>query len=145
MKENKPQEKTVQNHPHRGNLFGAFLFISLGIILLLNNFNALPWGVWEILWRFWPVLLVIWGLEMVLGHGFIGNLLVSILGIMILFLVVSFAVSRFNPDYNNFMFKNFPGIWKYLDQQIPYGNFRNQKGKVFRCNPMDGSCEVIYR
>jgi hypothetical protein len=45
--------------------WGIFLLF-LGIVFLLQTFSVLPWGLWATLWRFWPVLLVIAGLGMLL-------------------------------------------------------------------------------
>ena len=33
------------------------ILIGAGVVFLLNNLGVLTWGVWEMLWRLWPVLL----------------------------------------------------------------------------------------
>jgi hypothetical protein len=41
-----------------------------GALLLLSNLGYLPWGFWETAWRFWPVILILIGIEtIVLGRG----------------------------------------------------------------------------
>lgn len=52
----------------RGLSFGPFLIIILGAIFLLNNFGFLPWEIWQNLWKFWPVLLILFGSEVLLGR-----------------------------------------------------------------------------
>lgn len=47
----------------------ALILIAAGVVLLLNNFGVLPWGVWGTLWRFWPVLLVLIGLNIIWGRS----------------------------------------------------------------------------
>jgi len=44
---------------------GSFL-IFLGIVFLLQTLDVLPWGLWRTLWRFWPVLIIITGLGILL-------------------------------------------------------------------------------
>lgn len=46
---------------------GAALLIVIGAILLLNNLGYLSWGIWSTLWRFWPVLLILVGVNFFLA------------------------------------------------------------------------------
>lgn len=46
---------------------GATIMIVLGVILLLNNLGYLPWGIWGTIWRFWPVLLILAGVNFFLA------------------------------------------------------------------------------
>ena len=46
-------------------IWGIFLLF-LGVVFLLQTLHILPWGLWEILWRFWPVLIIIIGLGILL-------------------------------------------------------------------------------
>src|SRR5262245_41869222 len=50
------------------NLFWPFLLISLGGLLLLQDLGLLPVGLWDLLIRLWPLLLVALGLDMLIGH-----------------------------------------------------------------------------
>ncbi len=56
-----------ERREHHLPLFGIFLLF-LGAVLLLQTFGVLPWELWGVLWRFWPVLLIIIGLSIVLRH-----------------------------------------------------------------------------
>jgi len=47
------------------SIWGIFLLF-LGIVFLLQTLNILPWGLWGTLWRFWPVLIIIIGLGILL-------------------------------------------------------------------------------
>jgi len=71
-------KSTNQFHPP---IWGIFL-IFLGIIFLLQTLNVLPWSFWSTLWRFWPVLIIIAGLVVLLGGR--KPWLVTILVILIL-------------------------------------------------------------
>ena len=46
-------------------VWGIFL-LCLGVVLLLQALNVLPWALWETLWRFWPVLIIVIGLSLLL-------------------------------------------------------------------------------
>ena len=46
-------------------VWGIFL-VFLGIIFLLQALEVITWGLWRTLWRFWPVLIIIIGLDILL-------------------------------------------------------------------------------
>jgi hypothetical protein len=48
------------------SFLGPLLLIAFGLFLLLDNLGALPGGSWEVLWRLWPVFLVLLGADMIL-------------------------------------------------------------------------------
>jgi len=61
------------------------ILIGLGIILLLNNLGILEWSVWEVILRLWPVLLIAWGLDLIIGRRSIwGSLLALVLIVALL-------------------------------------------------------------
>jgi len=41
---------------------GALILIVLGTVFLLNNFGLLPWSIWGMVWRLWPLFLIIPGI-----------------------------------------------------------------------------------
>ena len=59
MSEKEPQR--VASAP----IWGVFLLF-LGIVFLLQTIGVLPWGLWGTLWRFWPVLIIIIGVGILL-------------------------------------------------------------------------------
>ena len=52
----------------RGPPLFALLLVALGVVLLLQNLDVLGWGLWTEIWRFWPLLLVGIGANLILGH-----------------------------------------------------------------------------
>lgn len=56
---NEHKNKTIKQ---RG-FFGPILLISIGLIFLGNNLGLIPGEGWELIWRLWPVLLIIAGLN----------------------------------------------------------------------------------
>ncbi len=55
-----------QGHHGRGFPVLAAVLIVAGIFLLLHNFNVLPSGIWRSIKNFWPVLLLILGVNIFL-------------------------------------------------------------------------------
>lgn len=45
-------------------MFGAYIIIIIGLILLGINFGYLDSSIWSTLWRFWPALLILGGVSM---------------------------------------------------------------------------------
>lgn len=53
----------------RDGWVGSLVIVGLGTLLLLGNLHYLQWGGLDLLLRFWPVLLVGWGLDIAFGHS----------------------------------------------------------------------------
>jgi hypothetical protein len=52
----------------RGGVVGPLLLIFLGAIFLLQNTGYLPGNFWLSLWRLWPLVLVLVGIELLFAH-----------------------------------------------------------------------------
>ena len=76
---------------------GPAILITLGIVFLLNNFEILPWDIWLSLWKFWPVVLILVGVEILLGKNASIKTFVILGGLI--FLVPIFL--SYNPFTNN--------------------------------------------
>ncbi|HAZ31940.1 MAG TPA: hypothetical protein DCY61_04515 [Dehalococcoidia bacterium] len=59
--------ETKSPKKHHVSIWGIIL-VFVGVVLLLQNFDVLPWGLWATLWRFWPALLILIGLNIVVGR-----------------------------------------------------------------------------
>lgn len=53
----------------RGSVAGALILIVAGFMLLLYNLGYLPGDIWQYLWRFWPMILILVGADIAL-RGF---------------------------------------------------------------------------
>lgn len=87
---------------------GALLFIAVGCVLLLNNFGILSWDVWDILWRFWPLLIILLGLNLIFGKRGMGRIIVTIIGIILIGLVFVFSIAYVNPVFQEWFYSQFP-------------------------------------
>ena len=73
-------------------LVGPIFLVGLGLLLLLNNLGILAWSIWEVIFRLWPVLLIIVGLDLILSRSSLGRTW-RILGALLMLLVVLSAVT----------------------------------------------------
>ncbi len=53
----------------RPPIFGLLL-VAVGLVLLLQNLEVVSWTLWPELWRFWPLLLVSVGVNLIIGRRF---------------------------------------------------------------------------
>ena len=81
-------------HPRRRgtNLTGALLLIAVGGFFLALNFGLLDWSVLDNIWRFWPVLLILAGLEALIGGRSAAGLFA---GVIVLGILVAMALAAF--------------------------------------------------
>lgn len=63
-----PQTAHRDRRPHRAPLLGPLLLISAGVVFLLNNLGVLPWSVWALLGRLWPLVLIAIGIDLIIGR-----------------------------------------------------------------------------
>jgi len=76
-----------------GAPIGGILLLFLGVVFLLQTLDVLPWALWETLLRFWPVLIIILGLSVLLRRYNVW--LVSLLVIAILVACLGVAIWQF--------------------------------------------------
>lgn len=96
----------------KGFSFTAGFLILLGIVFLLNNFGVLSWDLWQNLWKFWPILLVLFGVEIILGRNASVKSFVFLL--ILIFLVPLILI--LNPFTGN------PLATKKVNFEKPLGN-----------------------
>ncbi len=64
----------------RPGLIGPLILITAGVLFLLANLDLLPFTFWEIAARFWPLLLILIGLDILIGRrSVVGAVIVLIL------------------------------------------------------------------
>lgn len=96
------------------NFVWGILLIIGGSILLLNTLGLVPWHVWDNVRHFWPVLIILWGFQIIAGKGLLGSIVISLLTTVFLFTVALFALSQTNPELVNFLPEAFDPIFDYM-------------------------------
>ena len=84
------QDSVAPRRHHHGYWFALVLIVT-GTLLLFSNFGLVSPAVWSEIIKFWPVLIILLGLEMILGHSFLGRLALIIITLSIAFFVLSGA------------------------------------------------------
>jgi len=67
---------------HRGSIIGPLILITIGVLFLLANFGYITTSFWLLLIQFWPLILILLGLEILLGRSWQGQVIVLLVGIL---------------------------------------------------------------
>lgn len=87
-----------RDHKDNGIVGGAILLVAGGI-LLLNTLGIIPWSFWHTVWQFWPVLLILIGLEIILGRNFLSRLVMLIVALVALGFIAAFGLREIGSPY----------------------------------------------
>jgi len=79
----------------RSGILGPLVLVIIGLLLLLNNMGMLPLGFWGTIWRFWPLILILIGLDILATHSESRKtyILFILLGIVIVAGVIAIALT----------------------------------------------------
>ncbi|MFP4654234.1 MAG: pentapeptide repeat-containing protein [Methanohalobium sp.] len=85
---------------HKSGILSTTILIAIGILLLLNNLQYLPDGFWHTLWNFWPVVLIIIGLDVLAGQSRskLATILTIVLGLAVIIGTIGFVWSNAESD-----------------------------------------------
>lgn len=75
---------------------GGVVLLFLGVIFLLQTLNVIPWGLWGTLWQYWPVILIVIGLGILLRHYNVW--LMSLIILAALFACLGLAIWQYTPS-----------------------------------------------
>ncbi len=79
---------------HGLSVFGPFLFIGLGIVLLLQQLGTIQWSLWDIAFRFWPLLVIAVGLDILVARrSFLG----AVAGLIVLLALLLGGIYLMGP------------------------------------------------
>ena len=60
------------------HLFWGILFISIGLLWLLEHFMQI-YVEWDYVWKLWPVVIILWGASLMIGNQIIKSVVVQLL------------------------------------------------------------------
>jgi hypothetical protein len=79
---------------HGLSVFGPFLFIGLGIVLLLQQLGMIQWSVWDVAFRFWPLLVIAVGVDILVARrSFVG----AVAGLIVLLALLLGGIYLMGP------------------------------------------------
>src|SRR3989339_32079 len=83
------------------HLFWGFLFITIGVLILLNNVTSFTL-YWVNIWKYWPVFLILIGISLLIKSPFVRGAFASIIAIVIgisLFAMLKSGCGFFENDF----------------------------------------------
>lgn len=96
--ESREERRFRFHHHHHGSLTWGLVIIVLGIMFLLSNFGALPPVVWLQVLRLWPVLIILIGVETLLGHSEVSEIISSLFALMIFVIILGVVFINSAPQ-----------------------------------------------
>jgi hypothetical protein len=79
---------------HGEIVWGAFILF-IGVVLLLQMTGVLEWRIWGTLWKFWPVLIIVFGLSFFLPRRF--GWLLALLTLGIFGICLGISANQYGP------------------------------------------------
>jgi hypothetical protein len=111
------------------HLFWGLLFITLGILILINNFSGIYWD-WISLWKLWPLVFILWGIGIMIKNNASRVLIAGVAGIVLaitLFASFEAVVDLTRGDFNIVFDNDSASDYKYelTDYSEPFsGNIK---------------------
>ena len=107
------------------HVFWGVLFVSLGVLILINNITGIYWD-WLGMWKLWPLLLILWGIGIMVKNNAAKIIIAGAAGIILaisLFASFNAAVHLTNSNFR-FIFDDNNQDYKYefTDYSEPYSN-----------------------
>jgi len=92
----RPRDYNGYQHYHRhhgldGVVWG-FIVLFAGAVLLLNNFGLVPWEFWNYVWPFWPGLIILIGVHIILGQNMVSRVITALLALALLAAIVIYGI-----------------------------------------------------
>lgn len=84
------------DHRHFGGGFLGPVVLFGGVLLLLTTLGLASKDVWQFIWPFWPVLLILAGIRIILGVNWIMSVLIALLTSVIFYGIAVYALIQVN-------------------------------------------------
>ncbi len=68
----------------RPPILGPVILIGIGVLARMQNYGQLPGNFWQTIWQLWPILLVLLGVEIIIGQMRLPSLFSFILALAII-------------------------------------------------------------
>ena len=106
-KDVKEDQESGHSHLHGRKDGGDFIFgllmVLAGIIFLFNTLGILPWSVWGIVGRLWPVILILIGVDIIFGHSWVSHVFTFILTFAAGAIILGLIFMNFSPQTLTFL------------------------------------------
>lgn len=125
------------------NIFWGIFFLSIGALLLLGNYTDFSF-TWNAAWKFWPVVLVLIGLSILVKNQ-IGKLIIGgAAGLVLAFTIYASFSATSNIFHNNFSFDFDGDDNSVLDTSYFYQDFSDSiKSATFNFDGGAGEFKLL--
>ncbi len=125
------------------HIFWGFLFITVGVLILLNNFGSLNIDLYNY-WKYWPLVLILLGVSFLMRNAWLRSFFAAISGIILAIAIFSMFSASFDFIGNRFVI-NDNGVHMDFDDSFndttyysePYSNDIKSAELVFRAGAGD--------
>ncbi len=107
------EESNLRYSSGRNYSWAAFLIL-VGIMFLLNTTGTIGWGIWLYIARFWPILIVLIGIRLILGNSLVARILGMLFTIVL-------TIGAFGVAYMQFTEKGFPFLPSKINDWVLEG------------------------
>jgi hypothetical protein len=83
MSDEPTQTQPQQAKSRPGSVIGPLILITIGVLFLLSNLGYISSSIWLLLVQFWPLILILFGIEIIFGRTRWGQLLVLLIGLVV--------------------------------------------------------------
>jgi hypothetical protein len=126
---NKSSRHTREGLP---DILGALVLITIGIILLANNFAVISWDIWAYIAKFWPVIFIFIGLDMISNKSYLIKAATTSIGLVIIAFILLYCLYSVDIQFRDYIDNNCPE-WKKIYNLIPTNkNFNSQRYEILQ-------------
>jgi len=90
------REQWRHEHHHEGGLFFGMIILFAGVVALLYTMGFVSHAFWYAIAPFWPILLILWGTSIILGHHWLARFIVFLLALAFFIAVIIYGLVKVN-------------------------------------------------
>jgi hypothetical protein len=64
---------------HGDGVLGGLFLVFVGTIFLLSDFGIVPSNIWDQVWKFWPVLFIVFGIRLLGGRNPVSRIIITLI------------------------------------------------------------------
>ena len=110
----------IETTKDSGSIVWAMFLLFAGVIFLLNTTGLLSWNIWSVLWRYWPIFLVLGGIRLILGNSKIAKIIIGIIAIFAFSFIGLVAYSTYSIDNVNFLPRSVVNLLQDYNKRITF-------------------------
>lgn len=92
-------EEVSHNNSNPGSVVWGTFVLFAGVVLLLNTTNILPWNVWEMIFSFWPVFIILIGINILLGNNIVSRTVSALLSLSVFSMIFIIIMESTTPGF----------------------------------------------